>query len=161
MMQAEERAEFDEQPSGALNARALQSYFPASNTRAHGRWRRRHESHACVHVWVFVLTSNVEPWPQNGSITSSETTVGGFACVRQKDKVAERRRGFCQQSAFRVLTATLLKSTHGSMHTSAFPCLSVRGLGEPSKRGKDWPGACLVPLHATGGQGQIKTVRAF
>lgn len=37
----------------------------------------------------------------------------------------------------RVLTATPLKLTRSHVHTSAFPCLSVKGLKGPSKSGRE------------------------
>ncbi|MEQ2208342.1 hypothetical protein XENOCAPTIV_025427 [Xenoophorus captivus] len=157
-LQAVKEAEFDGQPLGVLNAELYTILFSCLQ-----RWGtsspEEETCKQCVCMRVCVPTLNVEPWPQFASTISSEMTVGGSVYVRQKERCRETLR-FGQQLVFRVLTATYLKSTRRSMHTSAFPCLSVKGLREPSKRGKKWPGACWVPLLATGGQGQIKTVRA-
>lgn len=43
------------------------------------------------------------------------------------------------------------------VHMSAFPSLSGRGLRPSSKSGTDWLEACVVPLPATGGPGQIRS----
>lgn len=52
------------------------------------------------------------------------------------------------------------KNINTHMHISIFPSLPGRGLRRSSKTGKDWLEACTVPLSATGGPGQIKSVPA-
>lgn len=57
----------------------------------------------------------------------------------------------------RVGTVTSPQSTHRHMHTSAFPCLSVKGLRRPSKRGREIgqgpAGSLFSPLED---QGRLK-----